>query len=95
MPRSGQYVIVYDITDNRERTRVAKVLAGFGRRVQESVFECRLSTALREKLIRKLEDLGLKTGFILIYRLNDQAKRTALGAVPDDIKGEEEHAFVV
>lgn len=34
------YVVVYDIADDAIRTRVASLLAGYGRRVQESVFEC-------------------------------------------------------
>lgn len=36
-------LVVYDIPDNRRRTRLAKFLEGQGRRVQESVFECFLS----------------------------------------------------
>ncbi|MEM6838071.1 MAG: CRISPR-associated endonuclease Cas2 [Cyanobacteria bacterium P01_C01_bin.120] len=36
-------LVVYDIADNRRRTRLAKFLEGHGRRVQESVFECFLT----------------------------------------------------
>ena len=34
------YVVCFDISDNRVRYRVVKVLKGCGRRVQKSVFEC-------------------------------------------------------
>ena len=37
------YVISYDVPDNRRRTQLAKVLKGFGMRVQYSVFEAHLT----------------------------------------------------
>lgn len=36
------YLVCYDITDNRRRYQVAKLLSGYGLRVQKSVFECDL-----------------------------------------------------
>jgi CRISPR-associated protein Cas2 len=33
-------VVVYDVPDNKRRTKLAKFLEGYGRRVQFSVFEC-------------------------------------------------------
>lgn len=37
------YVIAYDIPDDRRRTKVLKILRGFGQWTQYSVFECFLS----------------------------------------------------
>ena len=37
------YVISYDIPDDRRRNQLAKVLKGFGTRVQYSVFEAHLN----------------------------------------------------
>ena len=37
------YVIAYDISDDRRRTRLFKTLKQFGTPVQESVFECHLN----------------------------------------------------
>ncbi len=34
------YLICFDITENRIRSKVVKLLKGHGRRVQKSVFEC-------------------------------------------------------
>jgi CRISPR-associated protein Cas2 len=52
------YLISYDISVDRRRTKVAKLLEGFGQRVLESVFECDLEakqySALRQKLARRL-----------------------------------------
>jgi CRISPR-associated protein Cas2 len=36
-------LVVYDIADDRRRQKLATFLEGYGRRVQESVFECFLS----------------------------------------------------
>lgn len=35
-------LVIYDISDNRRRASLAKILAGFGYRVQESAFEAML-----------------------------------------------------
>lgn len=48
-------LVVYDIADNRRRTRLAKFLEGYGRRVQESVFECFLSLDEMKRLHRQIE----------------------------------------
>jgi CRISPR-associated protein Cas2 len=33
-------LVVYDIPNNKRRTKLAKFLEGYGRRIQLSVFEC-------------------------------------------------------
>jgi CRISPR-associated protein Cas2 len=35
-------MVTYDIADDQRRQRIARALAGYGERVQYSVFECRL-----------------------------------------------------
>jgi CRISPR-associated protein Cas2 len=56
---SSFYVVAYDIPDDRRRTRVHKVLSGFGQWTQYSLFECFLTAKervlLREKLDRILK----------------------------------------
>lgn len=37
------YVVAYDIPDDRRRTRVHKILMGFGKWTQYSLFECFLT----------------------------------------------------
>ena len=46
------YVISYDIPDDRRRGQLAKVLKGFGTRVQYSVFEAHLTRTQYEALKR-------------------------------------------
>ena len=43
-------VIVYDIPDNKRRTKLAHFLEGYGRRVQFSVFECYITLAQMRSL---------------------------------------------
>ena len=44
------YVISYDIPDDQRRNRLAKVLKGFGTRVQYSVFEAHLTQSQFEQM---------------------------------------------
>ena len=79
MSRFADYAVVYDISSNDERVKVARVLKGYGFRIQKSVFECRLSRSGREKMIKELEGLGIKTGSIKIYRLEYSWKAPIIG----------------
>lgn len=90
----SDYTVVYDITSDAERTRVDKTLKGFGFRVQKSVFECRLNKRYRDELIRKLESLNIKTGFIKVYRLEYSSKNMTIGVKKgSDI--DDGHAFII
>ena len=51
------YVVAYDIPDDRRRTKVHKVLSGFGRWTQYSLFECFLTPKERVLLRDKLDRL--------------------------------------
>lgn len=52
-------VVAYDIPDDRRRTKVAKVLEGYGERLQYSVFECRLTKVQYLRLREGLRELIL------------------------------------
>ncbi|MFH1897521.1 MAG: CRISPR-associated endonuclease Cas2 [Candidatus Desantisbacteria bacterium] len=92
--RFAEYAVVYDISSDPERTRVDKVLKGFGFRVQKSVFECRLTKRTKQELIERLEKLGITTGFIKFYKLEYSSKNQIIGNKKDeDI--DEGYAFVI
>lgn len=65
------YVISYDIVSDRLRNKVEKVLLGYGKRVQYSVFECRISQEKFEELYRKMVLLmaGVEEGNLRFYHL--------------------------
>ena len=46
-------LIIYDIVDNKRRTKFAKLLEGYGTRVQKSAFEAMLSQKSYEKLVKR------------------------------------------
>jgi CRISPR-associated protein Cas2 len=63
------YVIVYDIADDRRRYRVVKALKGYAHRVQNSMFEARLTPENLSKLRRKLRwVVHPKEDLLFMYR---------------------------
>ncbi|WP_030008159.1 CRISPR-associated endonuclease Cas2 [Picosynechococcus sp. NKBG042902] len=50
-------LVVYDIPNNKRRTKLANCLEGYGRRVQYSVFECFLSLSEMRNLHKALQKL--------------------------------------
>jgi len=49
------WIVSYDIPNDKRRSKVAKILEGYGRRAQYSVFECEINDEQREKLERALK----------------------------------------
>ena len=63
-------VVSYDIPDDRRRTRLAHALKDFGKRVQYSVFECRLKDDQLDRLRTRIETLiDTKEDRVRLYRL--------------------------
>lgn len=50
-------VVVYDIPDDKRRTKLSNFLEGYGRRVQLSVFECFLNLEEMRQLYEKVRKL--------------------------------------
>ena len=73
-----QFIVVsYDISDDRKRTKVMKILRDFGTHVQYSVFECRLSKRQISQMKRLLKTEIESTDSIRIYFLcRDDIDRT-------------------
>ena len=97
MPAS-LYIVTYDISADRERDRVAHVLEGFGVRAQFSVFECRLTRGMKERLLRALEALQVESGTIHLYPARSDRKPTYLGpprAGPDFTERSGDAAWIV
>ena len=60
MKETTCYVVAYDIPDDRRRSRIHKILSGFGSWTQYSLFECFLSKKeliqLKAKLAKHLNE---------------------------------------
>ena len=84
-------VVAYDITDEARRRRVARELAGWGFRVQKSVFEVWLSPGELPKLLRAIERLVEPEDSVIVYPIGrrERERRVSLGSArltePPDI----------
>ena len=73
------YLVCYDMVDTNRRNRVAKVLLGYGLRVQKSVFECVLSGEELEMVRRRLEKcLNGKEDQVRFYPMSGHTRRKVL-----------------
>lgn len=51
------YIVSYDIRDPQRWRKVVAIVEGYGRRLQLSVFQCRLSARRRVELAGRLEQV--------------------------------------
>lgn len=72
------FIASYDISDNRRRRRVARVLSGFGSRIQKSVFQIHVDPD-------ELEDLQFEVAIHLeasdefaLLPIDDRGTRTSI-----------------
>lgn len=71
------YLVSYDITNNKRRTKLAKALKDFGDRVHYSVFEFILEPELLDKMIEQIEDIiSEKEDSVRIYSLCGTCEKT-------------------
>ncbi len=88
------YIVAYDISDDRRRTKVHKVLSGFGTWTQYSLFECFLSkkelVMLKVKLARHLDDTQDSVRFYSLCASCVEKVETVGGSPPT-----EERIFVI
>lgn len=77
-------LIIYDIVDNRKRVKFARLLSGYGKRVQKSAFEAMLTKQKYNKLVGEIPKYIDKTeDNVRIYRITGKGKVTAWGEVPE------------
>ena len=77
-------LIIYDIVDNRKRVKLAKLLSGYGKRVQKSAFEAMLTTQRYNKLIEEIpRDIDKTEDNVRIYKITGKGKVTSWGEVPE------------
>ncbi len=88
-------LIIYDISQTKERNKMVKFLKRYGIRVQKSAFEAVLSNAKFEKLLKEIEFILPKTesDCIKIYRLKGVSETYSYGS-QIDYEGEEDVIFL-
>ena len=75
------YLICYDITNDRRRDRVSRLLEGYGMRVQKSVFECVLTPdqyALLQKRFQTKRYLNPNEDQLRFYPMSPRHRKMAL-----------------
>lgn len=79
-------LVIYDIVDNKRRLKLMKYLQGFGKRVQKSAFEARLSNAQYHRLLLGLPGYCAKEDSIRVYKIVGNSQITSWGTdiVRDD-----------
>jgi CRISPR-associated protein Cas2 len=69
------YIVTYDIANDKRWRRVFKLMHGYGRWLQLSVFQCRLTARRREEMARRLEAIiHMRDDHVLILDLGPAEK---------------------
>src|SRR6266566_195385 len=70
--QSTLYVVAYDISDDKRRTKIHKILKGFGQWTEFSLFECFLTKKELLQMRAKLDKyLDSRTDKVRIYLICD------------------------
>lgn len=85
-------LVAYDISDNKIRYRVRKILKEWRLGGQKSVYECRLKQSQAEELFLQLvEKLNQETDRLLMVRLEPHRPVLCRGLGKDNIRGTLRH----
>ena len=82
--KKAYVLIIYDIVDNKRRTKFAKLLEGYGKRVQKSAFEAMLSEKNYYKLIDQIPAYIDRNGedSVRVYKITGKGKVKSWGIEP-------------
>lgn len=70
------FLVAYDVTEDRRRTKIFKKLKGYGQSVQYSLFRCILTPTERQRMKTELWDLiNHATDRILLINLGPEDGR--------------------
>ena len=69
------YVIAYDIVEPKRWRKVYKLINGYGRRLQYSIFRCRLTARQMEQLRWEMEKLLTAEDRLLILNICENCER--------------------
>lgn len=72
-------LIIYDIVSNKHRVKMAKLLSGYGTRVQKSAFEARLNKKQYARLLRDIKSLLNEEDNVRIYKLHSYEEIKTFG----------------
>lgn len=81
------YILAYDITDNRRRAKIAKIIESAGKRVQGSVFEVYLTPANLDALLQRVgkvikKDQDSLRGYFMCESCREKIRTIGTGQAP-------------
>ena len=85
-------VIIYDISNNKIRLKMSKLLFRYGYRVQRSAFECYLTNNKYKKLCKEIDRLISNNDLVRVYKLSDNSMTNVWGDV--SIAEDEDYFFI-
>jgi CRISPR-associated protein Cas2 len=96
MKHAELFLVVYDISNDKRRTKLHDLLLDFGSPVQYSVFECLLDNKEKEKMMKKINNLiRPKKDSLRIYLIcSDCAKKASTTLGKDVLKPTNEAVIV-
>lgn len=72
-------LIIYDIIENKKRVKLAKLLQGYGFRIQKSAFEAVITKKKYKKLLKELTPFGSADDSIRVYKIIGKGQITNIG----------------
>ena len=66
-------LVIYDITNDKKRRKFAKLLQGYGYRIQMSGFEINVSRSKFNRLIREIPRFCSEEDSIRVYKINSKS----------------------
>lgn len=73
-------LVIYDITDNKRRSKFVKLLESYGKRVQKSAFEMILNQKQYDELVAKIPLYIIQEDNVRIYKLRLEGEVLAWGS---------------
>ena len=73
MSQEQLWVIAYDSPSNKRRRKLAKLLEGYGERLQWSVFECRLQSHQLKRLRQMLAGIATADDSVRLWSVPQRA----------------------
>jgi len=72
-------LVIYDLSDDKRRLNLAKLLKGYGQRVQYSGFEVMLDRVTYGRMVRAITETIEPEDNVRIYRIHSEGDVTILG----------------
>lgn len=67
-------LVIYDIVDNKVRTKFSKLLDGYGTRIQKSAYEIKTSKKKYKDLLSAIPQFCSEVDSIRVYRLTSRSE---------------------